>query len=227
MLHNFRVPAVILGLVILVSGCDRWDEPPALTTKHLVVEAAQTIERFRVHKDLKNFSGELDQAAGVVVLPNVIKAGFFAGGEAGNGVLMKKTADGWSYPAFYTLGAASFGLQVGVQDTAIVLILRNGGALDSILRHQGKIGADTGATVFVQGVGMEASTTTNLGADILAFANSNVGAYLGASLEGAVLATRHDLNRAYYGPDATPDTILSGQSKNPDADPLRRTLGEG
>jgi len=227
MARFFHVPAALLSVVLLVAGCDRWDEPPTLTTKHLIVEAAQTIERFRVHKDLKNFTDELDRAAAVVVLPNVIKAGFFAGGEAGNGVLLKKTADGWSYPAFYTLGAASFGLQVGVQDTAIVLILRNPGALDSVLRHQGKIGADTGATVFVQGVGMEASTTTNLGADILAFANSNVGAYLGASLEGAVLATRHDLNRAYYGQEATPDTILSGQSKNPDADPLKRTLGGG
>jgi len=222
-----RVPAVVLTVLLLVSACDRWDEPPTLTTKHLIVEAAQVVERFRVHKDLKNFVDELDQAAAAVVLPNVIKAGFFAGGEAGNGVLLKKTAGGWSYPAFYTLGAASFGLQFGVQDTAIVLVLRNQGALDSIIRHQGKIGADTGATVFVQGVGMEASTTTNLGADIPAFANSNVGAYLGASLEGAVLATRHDLNRAYYGPDATPETILAGQTKNPDADPLRRTLGGG
>jgi len=223
----FRVPAAVLALFVLVSGCDRWDEPPTLTTKHLIVEAAQVVERFRVHKDLKNFADELQTAAAVVVLPNVIKAGFFAGGEAGNGVLLKRTAGGWSYPAFYTLGAASFGLQAGVQDTAIVLVIRSDGALDSVLRHQGKIGADTGATVFVQGVGMEASTTTNLGADILAFANANVGAYLGATLEGAVLATRHDLNRAYYGPDATPDSILSGQIRNPDAEPLRRTLGGG
>jgi len=211
--------------VLIVSACTTWQEPPQLIARNLTVTAAQTVERFRQHKDLKEFAGQLQTATAVVIFPTVIKAGFFAGGEAGNGVLIRRFADGsWGYPAFMTMAAASFGLQLGVQDTAIVLIIRNEGALQSILTTQGKLGADTGATVGVRGVGMEASVTTNLGADIVAFASSNVGAYLGASLEGAVLGKRRDLNEAYYGKGATTDGILAGKFKNRDADPLRQVL---
>jgi len=223
-MHYFRT-LVCLAAVLFFSACTVWDEPSDLTARNLTVNAIQTIERFRNHKKLKEFSSLLETARGVIILPSVIKAGFFAGGEAGNGVLLRRNDDGsWGYPAFYTLGAASFGLQFGVQDTAIVLIVRNGDALQSILEYQGKLGADTGATVGVVGVGLEASVTTNLGADIVAFASSNVGAYLGASLEGAVLAKRRDLNEAYYGPGATPEAILAGQLENPDADQLRQVL---
>lgn len=221
----FLLPLAIMTL--LVSACETWQEPPGLMTSNLTVTASHTVQRFRAHKELKEFAGLLDTAHAVVILPNVIKAGLFAGGEAGNGVLLRRDAGGsWGYPSFFTIGAASFGLQVGVQDTAVVLIIRSEGALQSVLRHQGKLGADTGATVGVRGVGMEASVTTNLGADIVAFANSNVGAYLGASLEGAVLAKRNDLNEAYYGPGATAETILAGKFTNPQADQLRQVLGE-
>jgi SH3 domain-containing YSC84-like protein 1 len=223
-----RTPRIILtclAIVIGLTSCAAWQEPPGLIAKNLTVTAAQTVERFRLHKDLKEFSGLLDQAHAVVILPTVIKAGFLAGGEAGNGVLSVRSGNGsWGQPAFFTLGAASFGLQFGVQDTAIVLIIRSADALQSVLKHQGKLGADTGATVGVVGVGMEASITTNLGADIVAFASSNIGAYLGASLEGAVLAKRHDLNEAFYGQGATVEAILAGQLKNPDADQLRQVL---
>ena len=222
----FRTFGAIILLVSL-GACSTWNQPPGITARNLLVPAAETIRQFRQHKDLKEFAGQLDQARGVVILPRVIKAGFFAGGEGGNGVLLARDSNGnWGYPAFFTLGAASFGLQIGVQDTAIVLILRNQGALDSILKYQGKIGADTGATVGVVGVGMEASTTANLGADIVAFATANVGAYLGTSLEGAVLVKRRDLNEAFYGEGASPEGILAGRFKNPEADALRQVLGQ-
>ena len=212
---------------LLTTACSTWNQPKSVTAEKLLGTAIDTVAAFRAHEDLKKFSSELDNAHAVVILPTVIKAGFFAGGEGGNGVLLKHNADGsWSYPAYFTLGAASFGLQFGIQDTAIVLVVRNAAALDSLLKHQGKIGADAGATIWVEGVGMEASTTTNFGADILAFASSNVGGFLGASLEGAILATRRDLNEAFYGEGAEPLAILNGQYTNPIADNLRRYLDQ-
>jgi len=213
--------------VLLLSGCVGYSDPPEMTAAGIITTAKTTVDRFQANPDLNKFSYLLKQAKGVVILPRVIKAGFFAGGEGGNGVLMKRMPDNsWSQPAFYSLAAASFGLQFGVQDTAIILILRNQGALDAILRYQGKIGADTGATVGVYGVGMEASTTTNLGADIAAFASSNVGAYLGASLEGAALVVRRDLNEAVYGKSMTPDQILNAPSASSESQILRDTVAK-
>lgn len=223
----FKNASTILFIGLLTAACTTWDQPKSVTAEKLLATAIDTVAAFRSHEDLKKFNSELANAQAVVILPTVIKAGFFAGGEGGNGVLLKHNSDGsWGHPAYFTLGAASFGLQFGIQDTAIVLIIRNEGALNSILKHQGKIGADAGATIWVEGVGMEASTTTNFGGDILAFASSNVGGFLGASLEGAILATRRDLNEAVYGEGAEPLGILQGQYTTPIADNLRRYLAQ-
>ena len=73
---------------------------------------------------------------------------------------------------------------------------------------------------------MESSTTTNFEADILAFANSNIGAYLGISLEGAVIARRRDLNEGFYGKGATPKNIFSGCYQKPEIDQLREAIGD-
>ena len=156
----------------------------------------------------------------------MIKAGFIGAGEAGNGVLLVRRGDGtWSDPAFYTLGAASFGLQIGVQGTEVVLILRSAKAIEAVLKHQAKFGADAGLTVGLMGGGMEASTTTNLGADVLAFAHSIAGVFGGVSLEGAALVRRNDLNEAYYGAKASPRAIvLEGRFTHAGADGLRAAL---
>ena len=127
--------------------------------------------------------------------------------------------------AFYTLAGASFGLQIGLQDTEIVLVLRSEKALNAILEHQAKLGADAGITVGVVGMGVEASTTTALGPDVLAFANSILGLYGGASLEGAVLVRRTDLNEAFYAPGAVARAIVfENKYTNPKAEPLRTAL---
>lgn len=219
--------AMLLLAGYVITACSTWNQPKSVTAENLLGTAVETVAAFRAHPDLNKFSAELTNAEAVVILPTVLKAGFFAGGEGGNGLLLKRNGDGtWSYPAYVTMGAASFGLQLGFQDTAIVLVVRSAGALQSLLKHQGKVGADAGATLWVEGVGMEASTTGNLGADILAFASSNVGGYVGASIEGAVLATRRDLNEAFYGEGAEPAGILAGQYTNPLADPLRQFLAQ-
>jgi lipid-binding SYLF domain-containing protein len=192
-----------------VSGCTQLDESPTLKAEHLVDAAVATVERFQTLEGLQKFAEYLPNSAAIAIFPSVIKAGFFVGGEAGNGLLMARTANGWSAPAFYTMGAGSFGLQFGAQDTEIILVVRNQGALESILKDQAKIGADAGITAGIYGVGAEASTTTNLGVDVLAFANAKVGAYAGASVEGAVIARRQDINESVYGWGRTPRDIVT------------------
>src|SRR3546814_7402268 len=75
------------------------------------------------------------------------------------------------------------------------------------------------------GVGAEAATTANLGADIYTY-SVNEGAFIGASVEGAVIYPRAEWNHAYYGdPGATArGIVLEGRYANPQADALRRAL---
>ena len=145
---------VMTGLV----GCREFEVAPSLKADHLVDRAVATVERFQTLESMQRFSEYMPGAVAVAVFPSVIKAGFFIGGEGGNGLLTVKRPDGtWSAPAFYTMGAGSFGIQFGAQDTEIIIVIRNQGALEAILEDQAKIGADAGVTAGVYGIGAEAS----------------------------------------------------------------------
>ena len=225
--RRFLSIALALSVVAGLGGCETMEESPTLKASHLIDASVATVERFRTIEGLQKFASFLPDAKAVAIFPSVIKAGFFIGGEGGNGVLMARTAaGGWSAPAFYTLGAGSFGLQFGAQDTEIILIIRNQGALDAILKDQAKIGADAGITAGIYGIGAEASTTTNLRVDVLAFANSKVGGYIGVSVEGAVMARRQDVNEAIYGQGMTPAKIVTDPNAQfARADRLKDVLG--
>ena len=200
--------AVFAGL--LLSSCAEWESSPLLKAQHLVDESVATVERFQTVESLQKFSEFLPDAAGLMIFPRILKAGLFVGGEGGNGILMARTSSGgWSAPAFYSMGTGSFGLQIGAQDTEMILVIRNQGAVDAILKDQAKFGADAGFTAGIYGVGAEASTTTNLNVDVLAFTNSRVGGYIGVSVEGALIARRQDMNEGVYGPGVTPEQIVS------------------
>ncbi|PPR66970.1 MAG: hypothetical protein CFH02_01551, partial [Alphaproteobacteria bacterium MarineAlpha3_Bin1] len=161
-------------VVFLVGGfgllaCQEMRETPGQGAHRLLDWSVDTLNNIARQPQLKSFVKHVPTARAVMILPAIVKAGFFFGAEGGSGVLMARNADGtWGYPAFYTLGAASIGLQFGIQDTETILVIRNEGALKSIIKDQGKFGADLGVTFGVVGAGMEASTTTNLRADILA-----------------------------------------------------------
>ncbi len=211
--RRFLSTAVAMMALGGLSGCAEYEESPTLKAEHLVDSSVATVERFQTLEGLQRFSKYLPNSVAIAIFPSILKAGFFVGGEGGNGLLMARTPEGgWSAPAFYTLGAGSFGIQFGAQSTEVILVIRNQGALDAILKDQAKIGADAGVTAGFYGLGAEASTTTNFGADVLAFANSKIGAFAGASVEGAVMARRQDINEAVYGQGKTPKDIVT----NPD-----------
>ena len=140
-------------------------------------------------------------------------------------MLLSKSPQGtWSYPAFYTLVGASFGFQIGAKAAEVILLIMNDGALKAVLKNQLKLGADASFAMGQIGAGVEGSTTTNVDADIIAFA-SGEGLFAGISLQGAVINARESYNEAYYGKGATPTTIILEQKNiNPAADELRQVL---
>jgi lipid-binding SYLF domain-containing protein len=168
---------------------------------------------------VKNF---LRNAKGVMIFPDILKAALIIGGEGGSGVLMTKQTNGaWSYPAFYTMGSVSFGFQAGGQTQQTILFIMTENGLNSIINEQVKVGADISASIGPRGVGAEAATTAAGGKDIYVY-SLNKGLFVGASLEGAVIAKRSDWNQAYYGQAKDPrQIVLDNAVSNPNADPLR------
>ena len=194
----------------------------------LVISSERALESFKSDPDetMRTFQKMMPDAKAVMIFPGVIKAGFIIGGEYGNGLLLSRLeGGGWSYPAFYTLAAGSIGLQIGGEAADTIMVIRSEKALEAVIKHQGKLGAELNLTFGTVGPGIEASTTANLGADIVVFARS-AGLFAGGSIEGAALIRRNDYNAVYYGEGAEPRAILSGSGfTNTGADGLRARLG--
>ncbi len=196
--------------------------------KDIVDSSKITIQRLIRSPATPQVKSLLARAKGVMVFPQILKGALFIGGEGGSGVLMSKYANGaWSYPAFYTMGSVSFGLQIGGQSSEAVLLIMTQRGLDSIINVQVKLGADISAAAGPVGIGTEASTTAATGADIYVY-SLNKGLFIGAALEGAVIAKRKDWNQVFYKGTYTPTQIVrENRATNPDADPLRAAVEAG
>lgn len=230
-LQSRVIPAALSAL--MVFGAMTATAPHALAAvathgtdqSNLVERARVTVDDLRKDKEFGNARELMKRAKGVLIVPQLIKGGFFVGGEGGDAVLLTRGPNGeFSYPAFYTLGSASFGLQIGVEQAELVLFIMSDKALSSVLQDEFKIGAQAGLAVVTLGSTAEAATGTSMSGDIIVWSSAS-GAYAGLTLNGSVLKPRDSWNEAYYGKPESVSAIVSARSvKNADADGLRKNL---
>jgi lipid-binding SYLF domain-containing protein len=159
----------------------------------------------------------LDRAEAVAVFPGMLKAGFVVGGRGGSGVISRRVTGGWSAPAFFKMGGASVGLQIGAAKTDLILLFMNPDALKGLLEDKLEMGGEASAAAGP--VGRTASATTNLTLDagILSYSRSK-GLFAGLELKGAVINPDNNLNEALYGLKAK--EVLTGANKVNMADVL-------
>jgi lipid-binding SYLF domain-containing protein len=208
----------LLTLILTVNACTSATQ----SEKQALVERAQaSAERFSADPDMSWFRDNLGNAEGVLIIPTVAKAGLIIGATGGSGVmLMRDENENWSYPAFYTMGSLTFGLQIGGEISEIALVIMTKAARDSMLSNDFRLGGDISVAVGPVGAGAKGQIV-----DVLAFSRTKAGLYGGLNLEGALFATREDWNRAYYGEDIRAiDILVSGTASNPGADPLRQVI---
>lgn len=224
-----RVLSLLAGLFALVAvtvgGPARAQDAVVTEQQMLINRSVATIERLLTDDNFRQSLQPLfERARAVLIVPNMLKAGFILGGEWGTGVLLVRGPQGWSHPAFYTVGAGSVGLQVGVQDSEVLFLVMTDAGLEAIMNNNVKMGAEIGVSFLIAGAGMEAATTSNLGADVYAYARS-FGLFGGGAFEGAVIRSRNTWNAAFYGPQATAEAIvLRREYANPGAEKLREIL---
>jgi lipid-binding SYLF domain-containing protein len=182
----------------------------------IVEKACMTFDNFMSDENMGAFRDLLKKAKAVVIAPEFLKGAFIVGASGGNAIALvrdEKTG-GWSEPAFYTIGGASVGLQIGGQSSEVMLLAMTERGVASLKGNSFKLGADAGVAAGPIGIGAQAATA-NLSADILSFSRSK-GLYGGISLDGSVIATRAGLNEAYYGEKASPTDIFARhEAKNP------------
>ena len=221
-LHRVIIP---LAMLLVLAVADSRPAAALSDPEELVERARLSLLRLTGNPDGRDLNDYLSRAQGVMIVPALIKGGFIIGGEGGAGVLLVKGSDGsWSSPAFYTLAAASIGLQIGGEVKEVVFTLMNPGAVEAILANNAKLGGDLSIAVGPYGRGVEASTTTNFDADVFAF-SSSVGAFAGGALEGAAIIDRQSYNDQYYDAYAPSRAIVVDRRfYNGHADALRAAL---
>ena len=105
----------------------------------------------------------------------------------------------------------------------MVLVVRNQKGLEEFYRTDFKLGVD--ASMAVGPVG-EGASVKGLTGDIIAYARKK-GAFVGASLEGAVIAVSDESNSAYYGKPVRPtDIVVKHSVSNPKSADLRNTVAK-
>ena len=201
--RSLTVAGVALAATMAMTGSPSARASDASAAAELVAKAQATIGEFGRNKDFPTFSPALAKARGVLIFPQVLKAGFVLGGSGGSGVLLVRDAKTgkWIGPAFYTMGSASLGFQAGASAAEVVNSQK---ALDSLYASKVKVGGDASVAVGPKGTG----TGIALDSDFVAY-SAVKGAFAGLAIDGSVLDARGGLNSAYYGKKkTTPVDIL-------------------
>lgn len=188
----------------------------------LLSRANHTVDHLRSDPAFSQAARMVHSARAVLIVPRLVKGGFIFGAEGGDGVLLKRNGRGWSSPAFYTLGSASFGLQIGLEQAELVFIIMTDRALRGIEQGETKLGAGAGLTVVTLSSGAEGATTVR-GGDIVVW-SSGTGAYGGLTFNGSIVKAQDDWNEEFYGRGATVSGILANRYRNRATRGLQRNL---
>ena len=150
-----------------------------------------------------------EKAVCVGIVPSEIKGAFLVGGTYGRGVLVcRRHGNGpWGAPSMFTLGAGSFGFQIGGEATDVVFIVRNEAGARKLVQDSVKLGGDISVTAGPVGRTAEGATDAQLHAEILSYSRTR-GLFAGVSLDGAVVKQDRDDNRDLYGRKITAREIL-------------------
>jgi len=146
--------------------------------QQLVEKSKMTLEAFiadpSVGGSIRDLKGE---TKALFIVPQFIRGAFVFGGAGGSGVLIVRddTTKKWSEPVFYTIGSASFGLQVGGDVSEMIFVVRNQKGLEEFYRSDFKLGGDVSMAVGPVGEGASAK---GIAADLVAYAKKK-GAFAG------------------------------------------------
>lgn len=218
--------SLAVGVAALLLGAPLQAAYAADNAQILVDKAALTVQDLFVGATATTpVVTNLAKARAVMVCPSIFRMSIVFGGAGGGCVLLARDARGsWSDPAFYTLGTASFGVQLGMQSSAVMFFVMTDRGLQALLDSQFQFGANAGVSFATLSSNAERGNAGARNTDILV-AQKSQGLFAGASVAGTKLTVNSDVNRKYYSQTVGPEDILvTMRVNNPGADPLRSVL---
>ena len=189
-LTRFSLALVGMAIASLSVAAERQDAR--------LMTATQVLEELARMPEQNIPSWLLERAYAVAVVPDVIKVGLGIGGRRGKGALVVRRDNGtWSNPVFVNLTGGSFGFQVGVQSTDVVLVFTSRQSIEGIVGGKITLGAD--ASVAAGPVGRQSSAATDIGLTAQVYSYSRAsGLFAGVALDGSALTIDRRSNEQYY-----------------------------
>jgi lipid-binding SYLF domain-containing protein len=212
--------AVLFGTMVVANATPAW-AVEAAEQQELVDKAKMTVETFFADPGVRTQISKLkSETRALFIVPQFLRGAFVFGGAGGSGVLIvrdEKTKK-WSEPAFYTMGSASFGLQIGGDVSEMIFVVRNQKGLEEFYRSDFKLGAD--ASIALGPVG-EGSHGKGMTGDLIGYAKKK-GAFVGMAVDGSFISVSDESNADYYGKAVRPTDIIVKQTvSNPKSADLR------
>ena len=178
--QSVSVPVVAMCMMLVSAQAFAQEEDMTSVEADAHAAVKKLMETSPAAKDL------LSSSKGVLVFPNIVKAGFIFGVKYGDGVLLKgNTQSGFHATDFYNIAAGSYGFQAGVQAFGLAMVLMKDSAVGYIESRSGfALGA--GPSIVVVDAGMAQNlTTATATSDVYGFAFGQTGLMAGLGLEGS------------------------------------------
>ena len=190
-----------------------------------IKEALDTINRMSSQDDAETMGHVIGKGVAVAIFPSVVKAGFVFGGQYGEGMLLRRDSKTgkWYGPSFYNIAGGSFGLQIGVQSTALVLAVINEDGMKGFRGDNFTLGGEFSVAAGPVGRRTSAATDINLNTPIYSYSMSK-GLFAGLSLDGATINHDPSANELYWGKKTSPVEALKKQASSKEIAPLLKAL---
>ncbi len=219
----FFALALLMALAVGVQGVSAKEYHISARIK----EAESAVDRMISSKSAVGLAQSVKDGLGVVIFPNVVKAGFIVGGRYGEGVLLRRDpkTGAWYGPAFFSISGGSFGLQLGASSTALVLTVNNEKGMKAFRGGSLTLGADVAAVAGPGGKNSYVGTTVNGDAPIYSYSITR-GVFAGVALDGSVISELPGANDACWGKHYNNVQILQKRCSRDDVKSLVKKLNK-
>ena len=207
-MKKFMVTAACLTLVAGVAYSQKLNkEQKRLEESGVVMQEVLNVPENIPHE-------LLEKAECVIVIPSVKKLALGIGADYGRGAMVCRTGEKfrgpWGAPAMYALEGGSIGVQIGGEETDLILLVMNDRGMESILSSKVKLGADASIAGGPTGRDASADTDAWMRAEILSYSRSR-GVFAGISLEGSTIRPDDDASEQVYGHAIKAKEIVRGE----------------
>jgi lipid-binding SYLF domain-containing protein len=152
----------------------------------------------------------------VIIIPGLKKGAFVFGADYGRGFAACRHEGRWAAPAAVRMGGGSFGAQIGLESTDVVMLVMDKRGMERLASDKFTIGADASGAAGPVGRTTSADTDASMRAEILSWSRTH-GLFAGISLDGTVISKDDSEDKKLYGEKVSNHAIIAGEVPPPPA----------